>query len=204
MKQPNGEFAEVIESSLSKFTGQSWSWNEVPAYGSLVKTNDQNIWGIVYDVKTQPSDPLRVPQAMGLSEQELIKEHPQIFNFLQTNFSAIIVGYSLKPIFYQLSPFTPKIHSFIKKTSIQEEKIFFSDVNYLHLLFENSSIIPNFNELIMAIISRKQDIGLINNQTVGDFIDLISKLYGNDYTKMNILLQRIDNLIEKKNLQISL
>jgi len=198
MKQPNGEFAEVVESSLAKITGQSWNWNEIPAYGSLVKTNDQNIWGIVYDVKTQPSDPLRVPQAMGLSEQELLKEHPQIFNFLQTKFSAIITGYSLSPIFYQLSPFAPRIHSFITKASVEEERIFFSDINYLHLLFENSSIIPNFNELIMAIISRKQDIGLIDNQTVGNFIDLISKLYGNDFNKMNILLKRIDNLIEKK------
>ena len=189
-------FAEIVQSSLQYYSAQTWSWDTIPAYGSLVISADRQVWGMVYDVQTAPQDPLRIPKALQLSEEELKRNHPQIFNFLTTTFSAIVLGFGKEPVFYQFSPFAPKLHSFIKMADPEEEKLFFKDSSYLHVLFENSNLITNMNELILAIISRYQKLGLLNKDFIEEFIDLLSSLYGNDYNRLNLLLKRIDNLIK--------
>ena len=198
----NGEFGEIIEASLQKYKAQSWSWNVIPAFGSLVITAETDIWGMVYEVHTAPSEPLRLPKALKLTELQLKNEHPQIFNFIETNFSAIVIGHNKKPIFYQLSPYAAKLHNFVKKASKEEELLFFKDHSYLHVIFENSNLIPNLNELILAIISRYQELDILNDSFINEFINLLSHLYGNDYTKLNLLLKRIDNLLVTKKLQV--
>jgi hypothetical protein len=196
-----GEFAEVIESSLQKYRCQSWSQELIPEFGSLVLTSKSNIWGLVYDVQTAPNDPIRQPQALRLTDEELQKQHPQIYNFIETTFSAIVVGHGSNHIFYHLSPFAAKLHSFVKKASIDEEKVFFKDYAYLDMIFENSQNIVNLNELLLAIINRYNKLGLLNNQLIAEFINNLSHLYGNDYIKLNLLLKRMDNLLAKKNIQ---
>lgn len=195
----NGEFAEVIESSLQKYRCQSWSQELIPEFGSLVITKDTNIWGLVYDVQTAPTDSIRQPQALKLTEEELKKQHPQIFNFIETTFSAIVVGHGQEPIYYQLSPYSAKLHNFIKKASTEEEKKFFQDHAYLDMIFENSQSITNLNELLLAIMDRYSKLGFLNNKFIAEFINNLSHLYGNDYTRLNLLLKRMDNLLAKKN-----
>jgi hypothetical protein len=194
----NGEFAEVIESSLQKYRCQSWSQELIPEFGSLVITKDTNIWGLVYDVQTAPTDPIRQPQALRLTDEELKKQHPQIFNFIETTFSAIVVGHGQEPIYYQLSPYAAKLHNFIKKASTEEEKKFFQDHAYLDMIFENSQNITNLNELLLAIMDRYSKLGFLNNKFIAEFINNLSHLYGNDYTRLNLLLKRMDNLLAKK------
>lgn len=192
-----GEFAEVIESSLQSYRCQSWSQDLIPEFGSLVLTCNSNIWGLVYEVQTAPNDPIRQPQALRLTDEELQKQHPQIYNFIQTTFSAIVVGHGSNPIFYHLSPFAAKLHSFIKKASVDEEKSFFKDCAYLDMIFENSQNIANLNELLLAIINRYSKLGLLNNQFISEFINNLTHLYGNDFVKLNLLLKRMDNLLAK-------
>jgi hypothetical protein len=195
-----GEFAEVIESTLQRYRCQSWSQELIPEFGSLVLTSQSNIWGLVYEVQTAPNDPIRQPQALRLTDDELKKQHPQIFNFIETTFSAIVVGHGHNPIFYHLSPYAAKLHCFIKKATIEEEKAFFEDHAYLDMIFENTQNIANLNELLLAIISRYKKLGLLNNQLISELINNLSHLYGNDYIKLNLLLKRMDNLLAKTNI----
>src|SRR5688500_18584413 len=115
MKRENC-FAEVIESSLTGWLAQSWSWDTFPNFGSFVaiETKNRTVFGIVHQVQTGSMDPVRYPFPYQKTEEELLREQPQIFEFLKTTFSCITIGYQEKRIFsYLIAPEPPKIHSFV-------------------------------------------------------------------------------------------
>ena len=147
-------FAEVIESSLTGWLAQSWSWDKFPEFGSFVaiEGKKRTVFGIVHQVQTGSMDPVRYPFPYQKTEEELLKEQPQIFEFLKTTFSCITVGYQeKKSISYLVAPEPPKIHAFITHPSAELSKIFFASTRYMHLLFTHSAQIFNMDELMLAL-----------------------------------------------------
>ncbi len=199
-KQSNHPFfAEVIESSLYGWKAQSWKWDFSPSFGSLVTLEEHNrIWfGIVYQSATASSDPARYPYAYQKTAIELQSEQPQIFNFLQTNFECVIVGFSEnEKIIYQISPEPPKIHTFVQYATILQAKQFFSSSLYLSVLFQATHI-PNLDELLLAIMWNQHKTGLLNEEKITASVEHLSLLMGNDYRRIKLLLQRLEahNLI---------
>ena len=142
-------FAEVIESSLTSWLAQSWAWDKFPAFGSFVaiESKQRTIFGIVHQVQTGSMDPVRYPFPYQKTEEELLAEQPQIFEFLKTTFSCLTIGYQeKKTISYLIAPEPPKIHSFIAHPDLETSKIFFASTRYLHLLFTHSAQIFNIDE----------------------------------------------------------
>src|SRR5690349_14278413 len=95
-------FAEVIESSLHGFLAQTWQWDNFPAFGSLVTvtSNKRTHLAIVHQIKTGSMDPIRYPFPYQKTEEELLAEQPQIFEFLKTAFSCLTIGYQEKGKLY--------------------------------------------------------------------------------------------------------
>src|SRR5690348_3865197 len=155
-------FAEVIESSLTGWIAQSWSWDTFPEFGSIVAVEGKTrtIFGIVHQVQTGSMDPVRYPFPYQKTEEELRKEQPQIFEFLKTTFSCLTLGYQENHgnITYLIAPEPPKIHSFVTPIADNLAKQFFSSHNYLHILFGMSSGIGNVDELLLAVL--KQQVAL--------------------------------------------
>ena len=194
----NKAFAEVIESSLQGFLGHSWTWNRFPSFGSLVtlKTGTRTIFGLVYQVQTGSMDPVRYPFAYQKTQEELLAEQPQIFEFLKTTFSCLTVGYQEKgAVKYILSPEPPTIHSFIEPASLDNAKEFFFQEKYLHLIF-GASQITGTDELLLAIMHQQQQLHIFNEQKLKDFINAYSLLTGNDYRRLKLFLQRAEQLIK--------
>lgn len=197
MKKNNKPFSEVIESSLRRWLVQSWEWNQVPAFGSLVTIQDGplTIFGIVYDIQTGSMDPVRYPFPYKKTHEELLREQPQIFEFLKTTFSCLTVGYQDKgKIVYQLAPEPPKIHSFIALASDETCKEFFYRNNFLHLLF-NASEITHIDELLLAILKQYGKLNIATDEKIHEFINTYSLLTGNDYRRMKLFLQRAEQNI---------
>ena len=114
--EPNA-FAEIIESSCSKFLAQSWDAKVMPKLGSLiqVKTNDTIIFGIITSIQTGSQDPMRYPFTYQKTEEELKREQPQIFEFLKTTFDIQIVG-------YQPVERTPACHASPSVEALREDR----------------------------------------------------------------------------------
>src|SRR6478609_5317855 len=95
MKMNNNAFAEVIESSLQGFTAQCWQWDNSPTFGSMVTIagKKRTLFGLVHQMHTGSTDPVRYPFAYQKTEEELLREQPQIFAFLKTSFMCLIIGY---------------------------------------------------------------------------------------------------------------
>ncbi|MBD3231642.1 hypothetical protein GF322_03185 [Candidatus Dependentiae bacterium] len=205
-KQKNNQafFAEVIQSSLNNFLAQSWKWNFFPSFGSLVQVEsaDENILGIVAQIQTGSMDPMRYPFPYQKTEDELIQEQPQIFEFLKTTFNVQIVGYiesnkdkkqqMSQKIFYMLPPKPCKIHAFVKQADIKLIEIFFSKSDFLHLLFSYSNNAANLDELLLSIFRQLFKLKLLTSQSLTCFCQTFSLLSGNDYRRLKLFLKRVE------------
>lgn len=194
----SNDFAEVIESSLSTWLAQSWQWNTLPTFGSLVTvhTKKRSLFGIVYAIQTGSMDPIRYPFAYQKTEQELLQEQPQIFEFLKTTFHCLCIGYEEKnSIVYTLSPEPPTIHAFVGIPEERQAKKFLKNHAYLHLIFGSSTTIVHTDELLLALLLYQKTLQLLSTSTVETFIEYYSLLTGNDYLRLKLFLQRAEHII---------
>lgn len=193
-------FAEVVESELHSFLGQSWQWDTFPPFGSIVCIHGSKrlLFGMVHQIKTGSMDPTRYPFTYQKTEQELRDEQPQIFEFLKTSFSCLIVGYQENgTISHTLPPQPPKIHAFIEPMSIELSKQFFSSSRYLDILFGLSSQIFNLDELLLATLKHQVALKILSEKRINDFVQSFSLLTGNDYRRLKLFLQRVEPIINR-------
>ncbi len=199
----NEYFAEVIESSLHSFLAQSWEWDHFPSFGALVQVENkqQIIMGTVTELQTGSMDPTRYPFPYKKTEEELLAQQPQIFEFLKTTFKVHIIGYIDKTptetgkagtICYLLPPKPSKIHAFVAETPQHITTQFFSKPDFLHLLFAFESQIPNLDELLLAILKHLASHQLLTDQLLEQFSSTFSLLSGNDYRRLKLFLRRIE------------
>ena len=95
---------EVIESTTTGFTGGAYELLEAPPFGALVRAQarveDMAVYGLVYDIRTGSKEPGgralvrgRTYSGRELYDAEIYHEHPDLAEVLQTEFSAITVGF---------------------------------------------------------------------------------------------------------------
>lgn len=195
-------FAEVVSSSLEHFSAQCWDWDKQPSFGSLVTVRMQHLtlFGCVTQVTTGSLDPMRVPTAYKKTEEQLRAEQPQIFEFLTTHFEAQIVGYiqhqQPHEILYMLPPLPSKIHAFVTACSPAMGAHFYAKNDYLHLLFAFQAKLINLDELLLAILAKQVQQGVLTKELFNAFCQTYAMLNGNDYRRTKLLLQRAANFIQ--------
>lgn len=200
MKNLNNKnsFAEILESNITHFTGQSWQWNTIPEFGSLVTatSNDRTIFAVIYTIKTAPIDPIRQPVAYQKTEEELLKEQPQIFEFLSTSFSCIAIAYfENNQLFFNLPPQPPKMHTFINFATQEEYEQCFSTEQFLYLLYNSQEQI-NLEELLLAIIKHQLKNQVLTKQRFNRCIETFFILNKNNYAQTKTFLNRIQQLLK--------
>ena len=194
----NRFFAEIIQGSLSEWTGQCWKWDTIPQFGSLVITSHGPlpIFGIVHTIKTGSMDPIRSAIPYQKTQEELLRDQPQIFEFLQTTFTCITVGYlEQNYVYYHLPEKPPKIHAFIENASVEQYQQFFASDQFLHLVFNLSAQGMNIDELLLALLKQLHSKKILNKTKFNDFIETFSMLYKHDYQKLKIFLHRIQSMM---------
>jgi hypothetical protein len=114
--------AEVIESTTTRFTAGAYELLEAPPFGALVRAQaraeDAAVYGLVYEIRTGSKEPGgralvrgRTYSGRELYDQEIYHEHPDLAEVLQTEFSAITVGFVEGSRTYQyLPPQPPPVH----------------------------------------------------------------------------------------------
>ena len=191
-------FAEILESSISSWQAQSWQWDNIPEFGSLVTatSNGRTIFGVIYDIKTGPIDPIRQPVAYQKTEEELLQEQPQIFEFLTTSFSSIAIGYLENgKILYNLPPQPPKMHTFVGHATTQQYEQCFASEQFLHLLC-NSALPLNLQELLLAVIKHQINHGTLTKKRLNTFIESFFMLNKNNYLQTKMFISRLQQLLE--------
>ena len=198
MKSKNLCLGEVIESSLHIWQVQTWQWDTVPAFGSLVsvQSGDREIIGVVYGIETGSSDSSRVPQTYQKTEEELRREQPQIFSLLRTKVACLTLGYRQNGhIQYALAPQPPKIHAFVASVDSAESVEFLGKSLFLHTLFSCESMVDNLDELLVALVRECADKQILDALMIGEFVKTFSLLSGNDYRRLKLFLTRVGQFL---------
>ena len=192
-------FAEVVESSLHEWQAQSWKWDDFPSFGSLVRSESGNrtLFGIVFQIRTGSMDPSRYPFPYQKTEDELLREQPQIFEFLKTTFSCLPVGYmESDTIAYQICPKPPKIHTFVCRVDQALMHRFFESDEFLYPLISPAQHITNLDELLLAVLQQLAQNRLLTSKKIQNFIDTFSLLTGNDYRRLKTFLGRAQPIVQ--------
>lgn len=199
MKNNSHSFAETLSSNLTTIQAQCWDWKQPPVFGSLVtvKTNNTTIFGIISNIVIESSDPIRQPIAYQKTHDQLLQEQPQIFEFLQTNFDAIIVGYQEnEEILYHLPSSPPQIHSFVSRPSKEKAQAFFKSPSFLNLLAQQTEATPNFHELLFAIIKQVKQQQLITLTEMEHLLKNITNILKSDYAAIKTFINRAETLLK--------
>lgn len=200
MKPQNNKvyFAEILESNITHWQAQSWKWDAIPEFGSLVTatSNSRTLFGIIYDIKTGPIDPIRQPVAYQKTQEELEKEQPQIFEFLTTSFSCLSIGYQEHgQFFYNVPPQPPKMHTFVGHATKEQYEECYTHQHFLHLVFNTTQQI-NREELLLAMIQHQLRHKVLTKKRLNKFIESFFMLNRNNYLQTKMFLPRLQKLLE--------
>jgi hypothetical protein len=191
----NTSFAEVIESSLELCKVQTWQWDNAPCFGSLVTIQeaDQLLFGVVYTIQTASSDPSRTPFIYQKTHEELMRDQPQIFMFLKTTFSCLILGSLEKnSISYTIASKPARIHAFVQHADSELAEHFFSNIAYLDCLFGIHGSIPLMDELLLALIQHQKNLPRARLHT---FMQTYMIRIGSDYRRARIFARRLSQIV---------
>lgn len=189
--------AEIVESSLYTWTAQCWRWDHIPEFGSLVGVyhKKRTIYGLVHGITTGSLDSNRYPFTYQKTEEELMTEQPQIFEFLKTHINCITLGFEEhEKVIYQIPPEPPKIHAFVGPVQPQALKVFFAQADFLHLLFHSNET-TQIDELVLGLLRYLKKHNLLASEKITHYLETITHLIGNDYRRLSILMQRIESLV---------
>ncbi|WP_129671369.1 HAS-barrel domain-containing protein [Candidatus Chloroploca sp. Khr17] len=192
---------EVIEASTTRFTAGAYELLEAPSFGVLVRavTRDPSldVYGLVYEIRTSSKDPGgralvrgRTYSGRELFDEEIYAEHPDLAEVLQTEFSALTVGYVADgQICHYLPPQPPPVHYSVYAAT-SAEMVRFSEVTsfFRGVLF--AAQIPG-DELLAASIR-----GFARVRPDGEPYLLragreVAGLLKDDYDRLTALLRRI-------------
>ncbi|WP_129629242.1 HAS-barrel domain-containing protein [Candidatus Oscillochloris fontis] len=113
---------EVIESATTRFTAGVYTLLQAPTVGTLVRAqttaSDLSVYGLVYEIRTVSREPGgravmrgRTYSGRELYDDEIYQAHPDLAEVLQTEFSALTVGFRQAERYYQyLPPHPPPVH----------------------------------------------------------------------------------------------
>lgn len=192
---------EVIEASTTQFTAGAYELLEAPPFGTLVRAQTRHeamaIYGLVYDIRTNSREPggraIVRGRAYGereLYDAEIYNEHPDLAEVLQTEFSALTVGFiEHGHICQYLPPHPPPVHYSVYECD-QNELVTFSEACdfFRAILFSHQ---PAGDELLAAAIrTAARARSDCRAYLVGAGRE-IARLLKEDYDRLSALLRMI-------------
>jgi hypothetical protein len=192
---------EVIESSTTRFTTGAYELLTAPPFGALVRAQTRvpgmAVYGLVYEIRTGSKEPGgravvrgRTYTGRELYDAEIYHEHPDLAEVLQTEFSAITVGFvEAERIYHYLPPHPPPVHYSVYQCGLEELTDFSTSCDFFRgVLFAHQ--IPS-DELLAAMIraaARARPDGRAYLVQAGREV---AGLLKDDYDRLTALLRRI-------------
>ncbi|NJK82327.1 MAG: hypothetical protein HC876_15300 [Chloroflexaceae bacterium] len=202
---PADRIGEVIEASTTLFVAGAYELLQAPAFGALVKAQAREvgtaIYGLVYEISTGSRDAGgraivrgRTYTGRDLYDDQIYQAHPDLAEVLQTEFSAITVGYiEDERMYHYLPPHPPPVHYSVYECDASELIKFSESCDFFRgVLFSGQA--PG-DELIAATIRRiaqmRQERGSDSRAYLVHAGRELARLLKDDYDRLAALLRRI-------------
>ena len=210
--RPPHYIAEVIETATTEFLAQclepdDLSFPAMPAFGSWVKSQDEEsgntVYGVVYYATTSPIDSVHRARALGLSLEELREQQPQIFAMLKTEFRVAIIGFETSgegengakgkgnrgTIYQYIPPRPPQIHQAVYQCEPDEIVYFSEQLDFLRTLLQVSN--APVDSLTAAAIREVYQLRKLDRNWLVEAGRTISLLLKDDYDRLRVILKQI-------------
>jgi hypothetical protein len=193
---------EVIEASTIGFTAGAYELLAAPPFGALVRAQTReagvSVYGLVFDIRTGSKEPGgralvrgRTYSGRELYDDEIYQEHPDLAEVLQTEFSALTVGFIRNDRIYQYLPsHPPPVHYSVYECT-GSELVRFSEVADFFRTPLFASHVPG-DDLLAATIraAARARIGAEREYLVQAGREVAS-LLKDDYDRLSAILRRI-------------
>ncbi|MBX9686022.1 MAG: hypothetical protein K2X27_04930 [Candidatus Obscuribacterales bacterium] len=191
---------EVLSSSITAFTAESWSENELtdsakmPQFGSFLKSISESreicVYAVIYDIVRAPIDQHHKPTALKMSRAELKREQPQIFSLLKTEWHTLIIGYKQgNQVQNGLPPFPPEVHDFVAPLDKSELLRLTENLDFLRMLSAISKV-PT-DEILAASIKNAASARDDEYDYLVEAGQYVSRMLRDDYDRLASVLRKI-------------
>jgi hypothetical protein len=124
---------EVVQTSLTIVLAQAPELSGAPAFGEIVRIGGGSgsestdpfsgapapsgtVYGIVFSVTTGSLDPTRRPTAYGMEPDQLLREQPQVFSLLQTEYECLLLAHvSREKLRHSPPNLPPELHTSVRR-----------------------------------------------------------------------------------------
>jgi hypothetical protein len=190
MTQPEPALGEVTLSATRSFEAVTHEVFAPPRYGSCVKVGqDQNaIYGVVSNVRTQPFGDNRRAIAFRLPWEQLVKEQPQITELLDTMFEVATVGYSDDTgLHHYLPPYPPRVHDAVYACDPTEVAALTDSLDFVRTLAKTN----RDHELVAAAIREASRARGRDEDFLQEASRVVADLFKDDYDTAMAIVRRL-------------
>ncbi len=192
-------FGEIVGSATLAWDVATWKHDEYPSFGSCVIVEaeefPQGLCACVTHIQTGSSEANRTPQPLQKETQELAREYPHIFSFLQTTLTCSPLGYFEHNKFVpQPSPHIPAIHNFIRPASAAELNKIIAEPHAFSLLFCAHQP-PLVDTIILAILRSYHTQNLISHTAACQIARDFAQQCNNDNFRVQSFIKSLEHLM---------
>jgi hypothetical protein len=192
---------EIIEASTTRFTAGAYELLEAPPFGALIRAATRSeamaVYGLVYEIRTGSREPGgravvrgRTYTGRELYDEEIYHENPDLAEVLQTEFSALTVGFVEAGALHQyLPPQPPPVHYSVYECDAGELCRFSETSDFFRAVLFAAQI-PSDELLAAAIRAAARARPDSRDYLVRAGRELAS-LLKDDYDRLTALLRRI-------------
>jgi hypothetical protein len=200
MPEKTTSFAEVIESSLSTVSAICWDENNLPPFGSIVKISYAAVesYGIITNIITASADSSRTPYAFKQSLEELHRNQPQIFAFIQTTCTIALTWHSEHKNTFLSSlpvPHPAPLHAWVACAPTQMSAQALTNSVLLEAITEKLD--PALvDDCLIAIATKAAQNNMITHDELIGFIEKYSQEINNDLRRAKRFLQHMERILK--------
>ena len=192
------QLGEIISTSFSSFTAESYALNSTPPLGALVAA--ENVLGVVCAARTEGLGPI---SAKGSAEDEdgsVYKMHPDLQRTLRTQFTALVVGCydgeaegSPARVAYTYPECPPRVHFKCRLVPDAELVEFTAQPDYLRLLLSSSED-ANIDQVLIHLIVRAYRARGRDHAWLSATAEYLGRQLKGQYDRLLAILKTLDAL----------
>ena len=190
---------EVIATSYSSFTVESYEVNSTPPLGGLVVA--ENVLGVVCSARTDGLGPISARGSLGDEDGGVYKLYPDLERTLRTNFTALVVGCydeshgaDAAPA-YTYPECPPRVHYKCWLASDPELVRFTEQPDYLRLLlYSMDTEATNIDQVLIHLIVKAFRARKNDREWLSATAEYLGRQLKGQYDRLLAMLKTLDAL----------
>ena len=191
------QLGEVITTSYSSFTAESYSLNATPPLGGLVVA--ENVLGVVCSATTEGLGPISARGSIDDEDGGVYRLYPDLQRTLRTQFTALVVGCyddsepDTRRAVYTFPECPPRVHYKCSQASDDELVAFTQHPDYLRLLLSSTEP-TNIDQVLIHLIVMAFKARGRDREWLSSTAEYLGRQLKGQYDRLLAILKTLDAL----------